>query len=130
MAFINELQKLPAEVPRRLRPDQHLAARPHAPTPGIEDRALRLDFSDAASGKSMSGGPELEAALATLAPGYELVVAEWDRATRSMWGGLEIIKMMIEAGVTIACSIAAISTWKPRSTEASRCPARPAEQAD
>jgi DNA invertase Pin-like site-specific DNA recombinase len=58
-------------------------------------------LSDAASGKSMAGRPELEAALAALAPGDELVVAEWDRATRSMWDGLENIKTVIQAGATI-----------------------------
>jgi DNA invertase Pin-like site-specific DNA recombinase len=36
-----------------------------------------------------------------LAPGDELVVAEWDRETRSMWDGLEIIKTVIEADATI-----------------------------
>jgi DNA invertase Pin-like site-specific DNA recombinase len=66
-------------------------------------KAERCDriFSDAASGKSMAGRPELEAALAGLAPGDELVVAEWDRVTRSMWDGLDIIKTVIEAGATI-----------------------------
>ena len=47
----------------------------------------------------MSGRQELEAALAELALGDELVVAEWDRATRSMWDGLDIIKTVIEVGV-------------------------------
>lgn len=28
-------------------------------------------------------------------------MAEWDRATRSMWDGLEIIKTVIQAGATI-----------------------------
>ena len=44
-------------------------------------------FSNAASGKSMVGRLELDAALAELGAGDELVIAEWDRATRSMWDG-------------------------------------------
>ena len=31
----------------------------------------------------------------------ELVIAEWDRATRSMWDGLQIIKAVIYAGAAI-----------------------------
>jgi DNA invertase Pin-like site-specific DNA recombinase len=58
-------------------------------------------FSDTASGKSMAGRPELDAALAELGEGDELVNAEWDRATRSMWDGLHIIKAVIDAGATI-----------------------------
>ena len=33
--------------------------------------------------------------------GDELVIAEWDRATRSMWDGLQIIKAVIDAGASI-----------------------------
>jgi len=49
----------------------------------------------------MAGRPELDAALAELGPGDELVITEWDRATRSMWDGLHIIKAVIDAGATI-----------------------------
>lgn len=58
-------------------------------------------FADTASGKSMAGRPQLDAALAELGAGDELVIAEWDRATRSMWDGLHIIKAVIDAGATI-----------------------------
>ena len=54
-------------------------------------------FSDKASGKSMAGRPALADALAELDEGDELVIAEWDRATRSMWDGLQIIKAVIGA---------------------------------
>ena len=33
--------------------------------------------------------------------GDELVIAEWDRATRSMWDGLQIIEAVIDAGAAI-----------------------------
>jgi DNA invertase Pin-like site-specific DNA recombinase len=65
-----------------------------------EDGCIKT-FSDTASGKSMAGRPDLEAALAQLAAGDELVIAEWDQATRSMWDGLHIIKAVIDAGATI-----------------------------
>jgi DNA invertase Pin-like site-specific DNA recombinase len=58
-------------------------------------------FSDKASGKSMAGRPALADALAELAEGDELVIAEWDRATRSMWDGLQIIKAVIDARASI-----------------------------
>jgi DNA invertase Pin-like site-specific DNA recombinase len=58
-------------------------------------------FSDKASGKSMAGRPALAEALAELDEGDELVIAEWDRATRSMWDGLQIIKAVIDAGAVI-----------------------------
>ena len=58
-------------------------------------------FSDKASGKSMAGRPQLARALEDLDTGDELVIAEWDRATRSMWDGLQIIKAVIDAGASI-----------------------------
>ena len=58
-------------------------------------------YSDKASGKSMAGRPALAEALDDLDAGDELVIAEWDRATRSMWDGLQIIKAVIDAGAAI-----------------------------
>ena len=58
-------------------------------------------FSDKASGKSMAGRPALADALAELDEGDELVIAEWDRATRSMWDGLQIIKAVIDAKAAV-----------------------------
>ncbi len=58
-------------------------------------------YSDKASGKSMAGRPELARALDELDTGDELIIAEWDRATRSMWDGLQIIKAVIDAGASI-----------------------------
>jgi DNA invertase Pin-like site-specific DNA recombinase len=66
-------------------------------------KAERCDvvFSDVASGKSLEGRPELAKAVAKLAPGDELLLAEWDRCTRSMWDGLHIVKQVLEAGATV-----------------------------
>jgi DNA invertase Pin-like site-specific DNA recombinase len=60
-----------------------------------------MTYSDTASGKSMAGRPQLACALDDLDTGDELVIAEWDRATRSMWDGLQIIKAVIDAGAAI-----------------------------
>ena len=69
-------------------------------------RALKTErcddiFKDTASGKSLAGRPQLRKALDSLAPGDELVIAEWDRATRSMWDGLQILKEIIDTEATI-----------------------------
>ena len=66
-------------------------------------------YSDTASGKSMAGRPELARALDDLDKGDELVIAEWDRVTRSMWDGLQIIKPVIDAGAASRFSTAATS---------------------
>jgi DNA invertase Pin-like site-specific DNA recombinase len=58
-------------------------------------------FSDKASGKSLAGRPALAEALEELDEGDELVIAEWDRATRSMWDGLQIIKAVIDAKASV-----------------------------
>ena len=58
-------------------------------------------YSDTASGKTLEGRPELADALDAPDRGDEFVIAEWDRATRSMWDGLQIIKAVIDAGAVI-----------------------------
>lgn len=58
-------------------------------------------FSDKASGATMKGRPQLAAALKALRPGDEFVIAEWDRATRSMWDGLQIIRTILDAEATV-----------------------------
>ena len=58
-------------------------------------------YSDTASGKSMAGRPELAAALEDIDEGNVFVIAEWDRATRSMWDGLQIIKTVIDAKASV-----------------------------
>jgi DNA invertase Pin-like site-specific DNA recombinase len=69
-------------------------------------RALKAErcttiFTDTASGKSLEGRPEFGRAIAALAPSDVLILAECDRATRSMWDGLQIVKQVLDAGATI-----------------------------
>jgi hypothetical protein len=49
-------------------------------------------------GKSIRNRPELEKAIDHLGTGDALVVAEWDRATRSMIDGIDIIKRINSRG--------------------------------
>src|SRR5215813_11217730 len=70
-------------------------------TKALKRLGCAVIYSDTASGKSMAGRPQLARALDDLDTGEELVIAEWDRATRSMWDGLQIIKAVIDAGAAI-----------------------------
>src|ERR1700677_3598581 len=70
-------------------------------TKALKRLGCAVVYSDKASGKSMVGRPQLARALEDLDTGDELVIAEWDRATRSMWDGLQIIKAVIDAGASI-----------------------------
>lgn len=66
-------------------------------------RAERVDeiFREKASGKSVKNRPQLEKAIDQLGTGDILVVAEWDRATRSMFDGIDIIKRIHARGALI-----------------------------
>jgi DNA invertase Pin-like site-specific DNA recombinase len=70
-------------------------------TKALKRLGCAVIYADKASGKSMAGRPELARALDELDIGDELVIAEWDRATRPMWDGLQIIKAVIDAGASI-----------------------------
>src|SRR5215813_14261273 len=63
-------------------------------------RAERVDviFREKASGRSVKGRPELEKAIDELGTGDVLVVAEWDRATRSMFDGIHLIERISARG--------------------------------
>ena len=56
-------------------------------------RAERADliFCQTGSGKSTGGRPELKKALDELGTGDILVVTEWNRATRSMFDGINLV---------------------------------------
>ncbi len=66
-------------------------------------RAQRCDkiFAEKASGKSMKGRPELEKAIDQLGTGDVLVLAEWDRATRSMMDGIAIVERVHARGAFV-----------------------------
>ena len=53
-------------------------------------------YCEKASGKSIKGRPQLDKAIDALDVGDVLVIAEWDRATRSMTDGLDIIARVAE----------------------------------
>ena len=58
-------------------------------------------YAEKASGKSTHDRPELEKAVTSLAPGDVLVIAEWDRATRSMLDGIAIMERIHRMGATV-----------------------------
>jgi DNA invertase Pin-like site-specific DNA recombinase len=58
------------------------------------DRLLQ----EKASGKSVKNRPELEKAINALGTGDVLVLAEWDRCTRSMIDGVAIIERINASG--------------------------------
>lgn len=65
--------------------------------------ALRCDriYSEKASGKSLKGRPEMEKAIDRLGTGDVLVLAEWDRATRSMMDGIAIMQRVHARGAAV-----------------------------
>lgn len=58
-------------------------------------------FAEKASGKDVKGRPELEKAIDTLGTGDVLVLAEWDRTTRSMFDGITIMQRVHARGAAI-----------------------------
>lgn len=66
-------------------------------------RAVACDdvYAEKASGKQMRDRPELEKAIDALGTGDVLVLAEWDRATRSMMDGIAIMQRVNMRGAAI-----------------------------
>ena len=66
-------------------------------------RSERVDviFREKASGRSTKGRPQLEKAIDELGSDDTLVVAEWDRATRSMLDGVAIIERIHARGALL-----------------------------
>ncbi|MGE0700367.1 MAG: recombinase family protein [Hyphomicrobiaceae bacterium] len=58
-------------------------------------------FAEKASGKDVKGRPALEKAIDRLGAGDVLVLAEWDRATRSMFDGITIMQRVHARGGAI-----------------------------
>jgi DNA invertase Pin-like site-specific DNA recombinase len=58
-------------------------------------------YCEKVSGKAIKGRPQLEKAIDALGTGDVLVVAEWDRATRSMMDGVHLIERIHARGAMI-----------------------------
>jgi DNA invertase Pin-like site-specific DNA recombinase len=58
-------------------------------------------YREKASGKSLKGRPQLDKAIDALGMDDVLVVAEWDRATRSMQDGLNIMQRVADRGALV-----------------------------
>lgn len=66
-------------------------------------RAVQCEtiFREKASGAAVKSRPQLEKAIDALGTGDILVVAEWDRATRSMMDGIHIMQRVAARGAAI-----------------------------
>ena len=62
---------------------------------------MRQIFREKASGKDIKNRPQLEKAIDELGKGDVLVLAEWDRATRSMLDGVHIIERIHARGALL-----------------------------
>lgn len=58
-------------------------------------------FREKASAKTVKGRPQLEKVIDALGTGDVFVIAEWDRATRSMMDGITIIQRVAERGAFV-----------------------------
>lgn len=58
-------------------------------------------FREKTTAKTVKGRPQLEKAIDALGTGDVFVIAEWDRATRSMMDGITIIQRVADRGATV-----------------------------
>ena len=58
-------------------------------------------FREKASAKTLKGRPQLEKAIDALGTDDVFIIAEWDRATRSMMDGIKIIQRVADRGATV-----------------------------
>jgi DNA invertase Pin-like site-specific DNA recombinase len=67
----------------------------------LRAECVDVNYREMAAGNSVKGRPQLEKAIDELGTGDVLVVAERDRATRSMFDGIGIIKRIHDRGAPI-----------------------------
>jgi len=67
----------------------------------LRDEGCDEIFREKASGESIKGRPQLERAIDRLGSLDVLIVAEWDRATRSMMDGIHIMQRVAARGAAI-----------------------------
>jgi len=58
-------------------------------------------YREKATAKTVKGRPQLEKAIDALGTDDVFVIAEWDRATRSMMDGITIIQRVADRGATV-----------------------------
>ena len=58
-------------------------------------------YREKASARSIKGRPELERAIDALGTDDVFLIAEWDRVTRSMMDGVQIIQRVADRGATV-----------------------------
>lgn len=58
-------------------------------------------YEEKISGKHLKNRPQLEKAIRALQPGDTFIIAEWDRATRSLYDGIDIMRRIHSLGAII-----------------------------
>ena len=67
----------------------------------LRAEAVEVIYREKASGASRKNRPELDKAIDALGTGDILVIAEWDRATRSMMDGIKIMQQVADRGASL-----------------------------
>jgi len=67
----------------------------------LRSAGVETIYREMASGSAVKGRPQLEKAIDALGTDDVLVVAEWDRATRSMMDGIQIMQRVAARGSAI-----------------------------
>lgn len=67
----------------------------------LEGAGVSKVYQEKLSGKSLKNRPQLEKCLSSLQAGDVLVVAEWDRATRSLYDGIDIMRRVHAVGALV-----------------------------
>ncbi len=67
----------------------------------LRNEGVEKIYREKASGKSLKGRPQLEKAIDALGTDDVLVIAEWDRATRSMQDGWNIISRVAKRSALV-----------------------------
>lgn len=67
----------------------------------LNGAGVKRIFREKATAKTVKGRPQLEKAIDTLGTNDVFVIAEWDRATRSMMDGVKIIQRVADRGATV-----------------------------
>ena len=67
----------------------------------LEDQKCDKIYEEKISGKHLKNRPQLEKAIKSLQSGDTFVIAEWDRATRSLYDGIDIMRRIHGLGAFI-----------------------------
>lgn len=67
----------------------------------LEAQGCEKIYEEKISGKHLKNRPQLEKAIKSLSAGDTFIIAEWDRATRSLYDGIDIMRRIHSLGAFI-----------------------------